>query len=150
MELGQFHLQLAFPGAGALGKDIEDEPGAIEHGAGEDLLQIARLRGRKLIVEDDGVHAEFTAGLGKFLGLAGADEGGGVDGLQLLDALAHDVRSGGAGQLSQFGHGVRRRPRGAGLQFHAHEKDAFGLVVGVVEQSFQIKSGQRIARWLAW
>ena len=50
------------------------------------------------------------------------------------------------GELGQLGHGICRLPRRASLQLHADEEDAFGLVVRIVEQCFQIKSGRTVAR----
>ena len=45
LQLRQFDLQLAFAGAGALGEDIENQRGAIEHLALENRFQIAALGG---------------------------------------------------------------------------------------------------------
>ena len=52
LELGQFHLQLAFGTLGTQGKDIEDQAGAIDHPAVErPLFQISFLGGEMFVIE---------------------------------------------------------------------------------------------------
>ena len=55
LELRQLDLQLALEGAGALREDVEDERAAVDDLAAERLLEVALLRGRERIVEDDDV-----------------------------------------------------------------------------------------------
>lgn len=55
LELRQLNLQLALPSPGALGKDVQDQRGAIQDFTIEDFFQVAALRRRKLIVKDYGV-----------------------------------------------------------------------------------------------
>jgi len=54
-KLRQFDLQLAFPGAGVLGKDIEDELGAVNHAGVEDTLDVALLRSGQIVIEENQV-----------------------------------------------------------------------------------------------
>src|SRR5437868_5586998 len=53
LQLRQLNLQAPLPTARALRKNVENELGAIEHLAGKQVLQIAPLRRRKLVVEND-------------------------------------------------------------------------------------------------
>ena len=69
---GQLHLGLALLAAGVLGEDVEDHRGAVDGGAAEDLLQVALLGGRQLVVEDDGVGVDGLRQLVQLLGLAPA------------------------------------------------------------------------------
>ncbi len=78
LELGQLHLQLAFKGARPLGKDIEDQAGAIQHPAGEHPFQVTFLAGRQGVVEDHHVRFLQHRGLVDFLGLAAAHEQTGI------------------------------------------------------------------------
>jgi len=55
-ELRQFHLQLAFAGAGAAGEDIEYELSAVNDFHLELLFQIPQLRRRQFVIEDDRVN----------------------------------------------------------------------------------------------
>ena len=57
----QLHLGLALGAAGVLGEDVEDHRGAVDGGAPEELLQVAVLGRRQLVVEDDGVGVEARA-----------------------------------------------------------------------------------------
>lgn len=57
-QLGHFHLQLTFEGAGALGKDVKNQPGAIEYPTTDQSFEIAFLRGREGAVEQD--HLSLT------------------------------------------------------------------------------------------
>ena len=87
LQLRQFDLQFAFARAGALGENIQDQRGAVEDLAAEDLFQIAALGRGKLVVEDHGIDVVVAAEGGEFVGFAGADEGGGDGGLDFLGAL---------------------------------------------------------------
>ncbi len=55
LQLRQFHLKLSLAGARMAGKDVEDELGAIDHPQVEPTLQIALLRWREFVIEDDQV-----------------------------------------------------------------------------------------------
>ena len=65
--LGQLHLQLAFEGAGALGEDVQDEAGAIQHPAAQELLQVAFLAGAEGVVDQHQIGAERLDALRHFL-----------------------------------------------------------------------------------
>ena len=140
LELGQLDLQLAFAGARALGEDLEDQRGAVEQLALEDLLQVAALGAGQLVVEDDGVHLLLLAVPGELLRLARADVGARMRRLQLLRAVAHDLRADRAGQFGEFVERIADVQGGAGLQLHADEEGAIGFLAGGVEKGFQTGS----------
>ena len=60
-ELGQLDLGLALEAVGVLGEDVEDHRGAVDGGAAEQLLQVALLGRRELVVEHDGVGVDRRA-----------------------------------------------------------------------------------------
>ena len=98
----QLHLGLAFEAAGVLGEDVEDDGGAVDGRAAEDLLQVALLGRRELVVEDDGVGVDGQRELVELLGLAPADVGGRIGMVPTLDDAADDVGPGRPHQQSQF------------------------------------------------
>ncbi len=110
LELGKFDLQLAFTRARALREDIQDQRRAVQQLAIEQFFQVAALRGGQFLVEDHGVHIQLPAELGEFIGLALADVGGGVGGLELLHAVADDVAASRGGEFSEFGEGIAGLP----------------------------------------
>ena len=54
-ELCQFDLQLAFTGLGMARKDVEDELRAVDHALVQDALDVALLRRREIVIEEDQV-----------------------------------------------------------------------------------------------
>ena len=74
LQLREFDLQLAFVAAGALREDIENEAGAVDHAPIQRLLQIALLRGRERVIEDDEFDVVRLAREAQFFDLAAADE----------------------------------------------------------------------------
>ena len=66
LQLRQFHLQLALVGGGALGENVEDQAGAVQHPDLQALFQVALLGRRQRVVEDDDLdlvveHADIDA-----------------------------------------------------------------------------------------
>ncbi len=116
LELGQFHLQLAFVAAGALGEDVQDQAGAIQHAAFQEFLQVALLAGRKRIVDQYQIRAGgFGRGLDLFQ-LAAADQGGRIGPIDAGGEQRRDAGAGGAGQIGEFlGGAIIRRAAGVGL-----------------------------------
>ena len=98
----QLHLRLALGAARVLGEDVEDHRGAVDGGAAEQLLQVAVLRRRQLVVEDDRVGVEAAAERGDLLRLAAPDEGGRVGRVAPLHDPAHDVGARAVHQLRQL------------------------------------------------
>ena len=70
LELRQLHLQLALAGAGVAGKNVEDELGAVEHAARQRGLEVAKLCGRKVVIEEDQVGLGGGGYAGNLLNLA--------------------------------------------------------------------------------
>ena len=90
-ELGQLDLQACLDGAGARGEDVEDQLAAVEHFDVGRFFEVAHLRRRQVVVENDHVR---VGGLDMFLqlfDLALADVGGGVDLLPFLAEAADEV-----------------------------------------------------------
>ncbi|MNO87938.1 hypothetical protein D3C76_793720 [compost metagenome] len=73
-ELGQLHLQLALVGTGALGEDVQDQPGAVQNTAFERALQVTLLAGREGVIEDDQLDLLGADQVVEFLDLAAADQ----------------------------------------------------------------------------
>ena len=115
LELRELDLQLAFPRARAAREDVEDELRAIDDLAIERAFEIAQLRRRQLVVEDDDVDAasrrtrrRAIATLPLPRNVAGSGFGA------LLLHAQHDVGAGGRGEAGQlvermFGIEVTRR-----------------------------------------
>jgi len=133
LELGELDLELAFAGAGALGKDIEDQGSAVENLALEDLFEIPALGGGEFVVEDDGIDLVLAAFVGEFGGLAGADEGTGVGGFEFLGAGAGDLAAGGGGEFGEFIEGIVDFPGGFALEFDTDEVDPLGALCGDID-----------------
>ena len=96
-------------------KDVEDERRAVEDFDLKNLFQIARLRGGKLVVEDDRVHVLLAAEPCELARFALADVGGGIEGFDFLRALADDLAAGGLGQFTKFVQRLAQVCRGADL-----------------------------------
>ena len=102
--LRQFNLQLALTRAGALRENVQNQRRAIEHGAFGQLLKVARLRRRQLIVEQ---HQRGLVGLGKLpylFCLALANEGARIRRGTALQGHRNRLRARGLSQRTQFIH----------------------------------------------
>ena len=73
-QLGQFDLELALEGARPLGKDVEDQTGAVDHPTLKQTLQVALLGRGQGMIEDDQVGRGGRDQVLEFVGLARADE----------------------------------------------------------------------------
>jgi len=102
LKLGEFDLELAFFGAGALGENIEDQRCSIEDFAVKDSFQIAALGWRKFIVENDGIDIGAPAVLGEFVGFAFADESRGAGRGHTLQAISYDLTASSGCQFGKF------------------------------------------------
>ena len=118
--LRQLDLKPPLPGAGALGKDVENQRAAIQHCHAGGLLQRTNLRGRELVVEDNHLRLEILRQLVELLRLALAEEGVAVRGAAVLQHPRHADRARRLGQrlkLVQRGlGGVFRRRKDVGAQ----------------------------------
>ncbi len=100
-QLRQFNLQLASGALGAQGKNVENQAGAINHPAVQDAFQVALLRRRQFMVEDDQVGRHCRQQGGDFFDLALAGKGGRI---RAFAAPADFARQNGAGRFSQKTH----------------------------------------------
>ena len=92
-----------------LGKDVQDEGGAVDDLDADDVLQGSALGGGELAVDDHRVGAGRGHDVGQLARLAAAQVGGGIGVVTLLDEGVEDLAAGGlgqGGQLSQGGVGV--------------------------------------------
>ncbi|MCX6552981.1 MAG: hypothetical protein NTY02_18605 [Acidobacteria bacterium] len=75
LQLGEFHLPLAFARAGPAREDVQDELRAVDHPTPERLLCLPQLAGAQLVIEDDEVNGLFVAGQRALFELAPAHVG---------------------------------------------------------------------------
>ena len=87
--MGQLHLQFAFLRAGALGKNIQNQAGAVNDFGGDDFFQIFLLGGRNFVVKNNGVRLEQAGFLGDFFHFSAPDE---RSRLVRVDAYLKDAR----------------------------------------------------------
>ena len=99
LELGQFDLQLAFMRARALGEDVEDQSGAVDHAALGQLLEVALLYRRQGVIDEDEVGIERNPECLQLLGLAGADE---IARIRAIETGGQAADHGRARRTSQF------------------------------------------------
>jgi len=127
-QLGQFHLQLALEGTRTLGKNVEDEPGPVQHPTLDQRLQIALLAGRQGMIDQHQTGARLLHHGPDFLGLAGADEIFRLRAGAMPPHARNYLGTGRAGQLLEFGMGgsIAR----ANVQAHQH---ATGIDYGAFE-----------------
>ena len=116
LQLGELDLQLAFARAGAPREDVEDQLRAIDHLAIEPLVELAQLRRRQLVVEDDEVGVGFGRSLRQHLDLAAAEECRRIGLGPILQHAQDDARARGLGETTQLFEGMFRvdSPRAAG------------------------------------
>ena len=84
--------------------------------------QVARLGGRKIVVEDHDVGARLAALSGQFLGFAAADERGRRGRIALLGDEIDDFRAGGLRQFAQFLQGILDGPLVVARSFQSNQQ----------------------------
>jgi len=94
-QLRYFDLQLTLRRPGALGEDIEDKLGAVNHSQPEFLFEIARLHGAERIVKNGEGSTPLMRHFADIGGLTAPDESTGINRLQLLLNLSCDRCAGG-------------------------------------------------------
>ena len=100
LQLGQLHFQLAFVRTCALGEDVQDQAGAIDHADTQVFFQVAFLHRGQHVVDQHQIRLQRTRRLGHLVRLAGADV---VARVGILDAGADHAKHVGPGRLHQFG-----------------------------------------------
>ena len=103
LQLRELHLQVALTGAGVSGKDVQNELRAIDDAHGQQVVQVARLRRREVVVEQDqvgtgGGHHGFH-----LLNLARADQRADLRARSPLGQRGGNVCARGNGKLLELG-----------------------------------------------
>src|SRR3954471_21840773 len=125
LKLRQLDLQLALACPGPLRENIKNQRRPIQYLAIENSLQVAALGGRKLVVEDHGIHIRPSAMLREFIRLAFADESSSARRGKLLQTIAHNLAPCGRGQLGKFLQGLLQIGPIAGLKLNPYKKNPF-------------------------
>lgn len=102
LQLGKLNLNLAFMALGALGENIEDQAGAIKHPRFQHPFEIALLRRRQGVIEDDDVELQIGDGIRNLLRLAGTDKQRGVRTGAFACYGSDRLCASGLGQQEQF------------------------------------------------
>ena len=102
VELSVFDLKLPFFRAGSSREDIENEACSVHNLGFEGLFEVARLAGRKFLIENDNVSAFDENCFLDFVDLSLSDVCGGIGTIAVLNDLVNDSRAGGNCQLAQF------------------------------------------------
>ena len=108
-ELRQLDLEVGLVRSRVRREDVEDHLGAIDHLDPELLLEVARLGGAQVVVEDDDVGLLGLDERLELLDLARADVGRDVDLLPLLQQAADHLQAGRLGQSPELLQGIVRR-----------------------------------------
>ena len=116
-KLSQFHLKLRLFGRRALREDVEDELRPVDDLAAERLLEVPRLAGAQVVVEDDHIGAHLVRESANFLGLALADERRTVGSKPVLDDRRQRGNAGRVGERLEFSQQVLVVP----FEIDAHE-----------------------------
>ena len=102
-ELRQLDLRARFAAARAAGEDVENQSAPIDHLDLGDLLEVARLRGREVVVEDDQLRAAACSQRLELLRLAAADVRGRIGTRPFGEDAVDDGAAGRLDQFFQFG-----------------------------------------------
>ena len=78
LQLRQFHLQLAFARSRMFRENVEDELGAVNHPGVDQFLDVALLRSREVVIEQQQISGDRGGGAGNFLQLSTSDQRGRV------------------------------------------------------------------------
>jgi len=134
MQLRRFDLQPPFLGARALGKDVQDQLGPVDHLDVELFLQVALLPRGQLLVEDQQVEVRFMLERTERLPLALPDEERGVGVLPPLRLGADHSQPRGARELSQLEHLLFDLGQSLPFVVKGHQVGTFRRAVGIPDQ----------------
>ena len=104
--LGQLYLEPSLLGLGPLGKDIQDQPAAVQHLYAQQVRQNTLLGRGEVIVEDHHGHAMGLTEHPHFLYLSLSDEGARIRGRAVLQDAAYRFASSRLHQGSKLLHGA--------------------------------------------
>ncbi len=102
LELCELDLQFAFMAVRALRKDIEDQAYPIDHAATQFLFEVAFLRGRQFVIEDDEPGPALCEQCRELFDFAGAGEKRGVRACALAAQNTGDTDARAQGELHEF------------------------------------------------
>ncbi len=94
----ELDLGLAFGRASVLGEDVQNDRGSVDRGASEDLLQVALLSRREVVLEDHRVRVDRQTDLAQLVDLSRTEERGGIGSVTTLNDARHHVGAGGVNQ----------------------------------------------------
>ena len=99
-------------GTSALGKDIQDQAGAIQHPAFDYPFQVALLGRTQGMIEQHHIRFDLADQCGQLVALAGADEQGRIGSIALAGELRRRLHAAGGNQMVELiqvfaPHGVR-------------------------------------------
>src|SRR6266851_3918608 len=134
MQLRRLHLQAAFLGAGALGEDVQDQLGAVDHLDVELFLQVALLARGELFVEDEQVEVSLVLQRVQRLDLALADEERRVGFLPPLGIGADHDHAGRLRQLAQLEHLLFHGGQPLVLVIERHQIGTLVPAIGIPDQ----------------
>src|SRR5206468_12078614 len=106
LQLRELHLKLALARPRAAREDVENELRAIDNLGVETFFEVAQLRWRQFVVEDDHIDAELITGNGERGDLAAAEKCRGVGFGTLLQDAQNDRGAGRGSQTRQFIEGM--------------------------------------------
>ncbi len=127
LQLRELHLQLAVSTLGALREDVENELRPVDDLQVGHLGDRARLRRRKLAIEDEDVGVELDGAHDDLFELALAHHEPGIDVRAHLDDRVRRLDPRRACELAELAHallGLPERLRPAGLVAHVHQDGA--------------------------
>jgi len=102
VELGQFNLQPALTCSRPAGEDIENELRAVDDLDLQLFFQIALLRRRQILIENDYRRAGRGDGSRQLANLSRSDERGGLDLVACLDVTLGDAGPDARGEFGQL------------------------------------------------
>jgi hypothetical protein len=143
LQLCQFHLQLALVGAGALGEDIQNQAGAIQHPAFELLLEVAFLARTERVVEHDNLGFVPPDLLPDLLEFAAADKRPGMGSVPLPHHIRSRIPSCGQDELLEF-PGIF--PFGFTGKIQVDEHSPFARIGAIKEQYYLSGRGGKSRR----
>ena len=123
---GQLDLQAALARAGVAREDVEDQRRAVQHLAVEQLLEVALLVRRQLVVDDQQVEAAGCLLVDQLGRAALAEVPDRVRPLPALECAAHDRGTGGLRQGAQLRQAALHRPAPVRWVVEADEEGALG------------------------
>jgi hypothetical protein len=106
VELCELDLKLALGALRPLRKDIQNEARSIDDAAREGFLEVALLRTRKRVIENDELGAARGFALGDFGDFAASGEERSVGPVATTSNFRYDLRACRRGERLDFGHSI--------------------------------------------